>query len=147
MKRVFLMLVFLVTCTSCLAGAWGPGSFENDDALDWVDQCVQSRRAELVAATFRAVLQGRTVDAPEAAMAVAAAEVVAAAKGKPAKSFPNELRQWLARQVRDEIVALAPLALKALARIKDPETSELGQLSKDDKRWLATISDLEMRLR
>ena len=66
-------------------GAWGQGPFENDDALDWVDQVVDSPRGQwpaLVRAALLAVVEG-TPDGDEdevdpAHAAVAAAAIVAA---------------------------------------------------------------------
>lgn len=148
MKRFFLGLMTLLTCSICLAGAWGAGSFDNDDALDWVGQCVASKGADLVAATLQAALQPGAIDEPQGAMAVAAAEVVAASKGKPGKALPQALRDWLARQPKADIAKLTPIARKALQRVKNPEASELQQVwhESGDKRWFSTITELESRL-
>jgi hypothetical protein len=93
-------------------------------------------------------MQPGALQLPEGAAAVAAAEVVAAAKGKPSEGLPNELSDWLGHQPKQEIAKLAPLARKALARVKDPRTSELAQLWNDseDKQWAKTVTELEARL-
>lgn len=148
MKRLLLLLGTLLTCSICLAGAWGPGNFDNDDALDWAGQCVASKGAGVIAATLQSALQARAIEAPDGAMAVAAAEVVAAAKGKPGKALPRELRDWLDRQPKADIARLAPIARKAIVRIKDPKLSEVAQLwhESGDKRWQDMMAELEIRL-
>ncbi|TFW33709.1 DUF4259 domain-containing protein [Massilia horti] len=149
MKKIFLALAAFLVCGVCLAGAWGPGSFENDDALDWVQQCIESKGAGVIASALQIGLKANPLEAPEGSMAVAAAEVVAAAKGKPSKEMPQELREWLARQPKEEIAKLAPLARKALLKIKDAKSSELSQLWSESpkKQWASAISELEARLK
>lgn len=148
MKRYTVLLAALLKCSVCLAGAWGPGTFDNDDALDWVHACTESKGNSVIASALEIAMQPGALQAPEGAAAVAAAEVVAAAKGKPSNGLPNELSNWLTHQPKQEIAKLAPLARKALARIKDPQMSELGQLWKESegKQWDRTIAELEARL-
>jgi hypothetical protein len=88
------------------------------------------------------------LQAPEGAAAIAAAEVVAAAKGKPSKGLPKELSDWLKHQPRQEIAKLASVAREALTRVKNPHVSELGQLWEEsaDKQWAKTVAELEARL-
>ena len=76
-------------------GAWGAGSFDNDDASDFV----AGLESEGVAA-ITAALEGVTsldakdyLEAPEASAAVAAAEVVAAACDGNVTLLPEEARQ------------------------------------------------------
>lgn len=148
MKRYTVLLVALLTCSVCLAGAWGPGAFDNDDALDWVHACTESKGNPVIASALEIAMQPGALQSPDGAAAVAAAEVVAAAKGKPSKSLPNALGDWLNHQPKQEIAKLAPLATKALVRVKDPQTSELGQLWKEsqDKQWAKAVAELEARL-
>jgi hypothetical protein len=88
------------------------------------------------------------MQAPEGAAAVAAAEVVAAAKGKPSKALPKELSDWLNHQPKQGIAKFAPVARAVLTRVKDPHVSELGQLWEEsaDKQWARTVAELETRL-
>jgi hypothetical protein len=148
MKRFTVLLVTFLTWSICLAGAWGPGIFDNDDALDWVNLCTQSKGSGVIASTLQAAIQPGTLQAPEGAAAVAAAEVVAAAKGKSSKALPKELSDWLNHQPKQEIAKFGPVARKALARVKNSNVSALSQLwgESSDKQWAKTISDLETRL-
>ena len=83
MKRCLFALGLCLASAIAFAGAWGPGSFDNDDALDWVQRCLQSTGAAVVAPTLRTAAQAGPLDAQDAAMAIVAAEIVAAARGKP----------------------------------------------------------------
>jgi len=149
MKRLALLLTVLLTYSICLAGAWGPGTFDNDDALDWVHLCTESKGSAVIASAFKNAMQPGTLQAPEGAAAVAAAEVVAAAKGKPSNRLPEELSNWLDHQPKQEIAKFAAVARKALTRVKDPHVSELGQLWEEsaDKQWAEAVAELEARLR
>lgn len=148
MKRPTVLLAALLTYGICLAGAWGPGTFENDDALDWVHLCAESTGSATIASALKSAMQPGALPAPEGAAAVAAAEVVAAAKGKPSKGLPRELSDWLNHQPKQEIAKFAPVARGALTRVKDPHVSELGQLWEEsaDQQWSRTIVELEARL-
>ncbi len=101
-----------------------------------------------IEAALQAATEPGMLEAPEGAAAVAAAELVAAAKGKPGKPLPKELEGWLQRQPKQEIARFAAVARKALARVRDPEASELRQLWKeaDDKQWMRAIAELDARL-
>ena len=137
MKPPWLVSLVLLLSLEAHAGAWGEGSFENDDALDWATECSDSKDTAPVARALNAVLKSEYIEAPEASAAIAAAEVVAAAIGKPSANIPSELRGWIHRQPPQKLVQLAPLAKKALVRIQDPAVSELTQLWSEGKpnKW------------
>lgn len=148
MKRLSVLLLTLLACKACLAGAWGVGSFDNDDALDWSQLCIESKGHAVIASTLQAALQPGTIEAPEGAMAIAAAEAIAASKGRPNKALPKELAHWLSRQPRREMAKLVPAARKALVRVKDSQDSELRQLWAESKnrQWIKAIAELDARL-
>jgi hypothetical protein len=148
MKTTLPLLLCLLLLSTAQAGAWGEGSFENDDALDWVARCTQSSGIALLSLTLNAIVEAEYIEAPDGSAAVAAVEVVAAALGKPSTKLPAELRAWIQRQSADKISQLAPLAKKALGRIQDPKVSELKQLWSEGKpnKWNAAIAELSARL-
>lgn len=79
-------------------GAWGYGSFENDDALDWVGDLTDGRSLKPVEAALDAAL-GAEADfgiSGEAECGSAAAEVVAALGGAPSGDLPEEIAEWIA---------------------------------------------------
>jgi hypothetical protein len=148
MSRLFIMLIAALLSTGVQAGAFGSGAFENDDALDWVASCVRSSGTMQPSAAFEAALRPGYLEAPEASAAIAAAEVVAAALGKPSRALPKEMSAWLERQPKPALANLRPVALQVLLRVKDPKLSELRQLWSEGKseQWLARIAELESRL-
>jgi hypothetical protein len=148
MKRLIVLVASLLAYGICLAGAWGPGTFDNDDALDWMHLCTESKGSAVIAATLHTAMQPGVLEAPEGAAAIAAAEVVAAAKGKPGGTLPEELRHWLSRQPQQEIATLAPVAKRVLTKVMDPDMSELAQLSSvsPDRQWAQAVAELEARL-
>lgn len=132
------------------AGAWNSGSFDNDDALDWVTDCTRTTGANAISSALKDAIKSKYLEAPEASYAIAAAEVVAAARGKPNPSLPKPLASWLQRQSQAEIAALAPTAIMAVSRIvseRDSELQELWKESKEYRFWLQHMHDLRARLR
>jgi hypothetical protein len=148
MKRLAVALTFALAFTGAHAGAWGDGSFENDDAMDWVAECVRATSPGLVKAAFDRALNADVVEAPDASAAIAAAEVVAASLGKPSPVFPENLKAWLAGQPRAQIAAQAALAERALTKIEDAQHSELRQLWSEGKlnQWLSKVQALQSRI-
>ncbi|MBA3658437.1 MAG: DUF4259 domain-containing protein [Gemmatimonadales bacterium] len=131
-------------------GTWGGGSFENDDARDWLTRLLASDDLAVVAAALEAATEsGGYLMAPEASEAVAAAEIVAALLGRPASSLPDAISAWVAaRQVSDA----APLALAATRALDVVENgSELRDLWQEAggpslESWRRAIYDLRSRL-
>jgi Domain of unknown function (DUF4259) len=148
-KTVLAIFGVLLVSSLSHAGAWGEGSFENDDALDWVAECVSSRGTSPIAESLNIVLGSDYVEAPDGAAALAAVEVVAAALGKPSAKLPPELRDWISKQSASELVRLAPDAQKVVDRISDVEVSELAQLwaEAEESNWQAAVAELSARLR
>lgn len=147
-KAAAVILLALLLAPLTHAGAWGEGSFENDDAADWVAECVNSNGTAQLVRAFDAVLKSDYIDSADGSAAIAAAEVVAAALGRPSAKLPPELRSWLQRQSLPAFAQLAPVASKVLVRIQDPKISELQQLwaEGDGGKWRAAVADLSARL-
>lgn len=149
MNRMALALLVLCLSLPALAGSWGEGSFDNDDALDWVAVCTQAAGPEVIADALQSALKSEMIEASDGAVAVAAAEVIAAARGRASAALPPSLQAWLDKQPKEKIAALTAQAREALERVKDPTVSELKQLWSEGKanRWPAGIAELEARLR
>ena len=132
----------------------GTGSFENDFALDWLNDLKREGPAfvgqSLAMKSSISSLMLGYIDADEASGAIAAAEIVAAALGRPPRMWPDRAREWIAAH-RAELRAeeLRDKALGAIAIIQ--EGSELRELWAAEERfwpeWLAAIGDLEQRLK
>jgi hypothetical protein len=149
MKTIVLALLAFLALPVAHAGAWGAGSFENDEALDWVAECAHTDGIAMVTRTLDQALNAKYIETTEGTAAIVAAEVVAAALGKPSAALPRDLRDWMHRQSLDKLTQLAPNAKKALARIHDSKLSELAQLWKESKlndKWRAAIAELSSRL-
>lgn len=148
MFRSFALAACVIACMLARAGAWGEGSFENDDAVDWASECARSTGVKMVAAALDTAIKAKHLEAGEGSAAIVAAEVVAAAIGKPNAKLPKELNAWMRRQSKAELQTLVPMARQALRKVLDPKASELKQLWSEGRknRWESSIAELEMRL-
>lgn len=118
-------------------GAWGTDSFANDDAMDWVAELEAAGdtavvRAALIAAAGDDSERGEGseyIEAPTGSVALAAAEVVAALRGRPHPELPEAVTTWVAASGRDPDPALARIAVRAVDAVADdPEKPELRGL-------------------
>jgi|RhiMethySRZTD1v2_1073278.scaffolds.fasta_scaffold509164_2 Domain of unknown function (DUF4259) len=131
-------------------GAWGHGSFENDSALDWVENAFKPGGAAAVESALRYAAESTEdvyLDIDEASAVVAAAEFVAAAKdGDLSKLGPTQNDFATHRQSLTS-PHLLPLARRALQRVL--RKSELQELWTEgqDKSWLNEMTNLLARLR
>jgi hypothetical protein len=149
-RSAFLVPLLLCAAPCAYAGVWGYGTFDNDDALDWLSELESTSGTQLLEATVRQVdTRAKYVEAPTCSIALAAAEVIAAASGHAGKNLPTEVTVWIKR-VRPAVSA--PLLAEARASVKmcrGPKNSELRELwqeSKDEKLWLEDTADLLARL-
>ena len=132
-------------------GAWGIGSFENDDAGDFLADATESGDISLLLEVLDNVLTSTEyVEAPDATQAIVAAEIIAAALGRPtlAAQREEELSHWLAR-IRPTIDGeLAAQAREALSRILAPnsELRELWEETDDFSEWQASVVELMQQL-
>jgi hypothetical protein len=131
-------------------GSWGTGSFENDDALDWVAELEESRGTKVVKKALREVMDAGDgyLEVDIASRGVAAAEVVAGLNDAPGDDLPEEVENWIEEQRDRTSVDLSPLALEVLTRIRTKcELFELWEVAPEGKKWLEGIVKLEERLR
>lgn len=132
-------------------GTWGIGSFENDDAGDFMIDLLDSGDLSLVREVLDNVLTSTEyVEAPDATLAIVAAEIVAAARGRPTFAAQREegLADWLAR-IRPTIDAdLATQARDALTRIlaDHSELRELWEETDDLHDWQTVVTELRSHL-
>jgi Domain of unknown function (DUF4259) len=130
-------------------GAWGLGPFENDDAMDFIADLETTEGTGHLGTIFSTIPDeiDSYVEAPEAAAAIAAAEVVAALLGRANPQQPPEVTQWVARQAGVDS-SLFREALRAVRRIQErSELRELWEEGADLPQWEASVSDLVARLR
>ena len=106
-------------------GAWGTGSFENDDAMDWVADLEGSDDLAIVVETLSRVADAGDdyVETPEGAAAVAAAEVVAALLGASGPTVTDEVREWVNAHAELDVPATWWSWLRRRSRASDPVRS------------------------
>lgn len=149
MKNIFAFVIFLALPTLALAGTWGAGSFDSDQALDTSSDWAESGNVDAISQALKNACAADYLEAPDAENGVVAAEVVAAALGRPNPRLPADLFAWLERQPKEQIRVLESSARSALACVRDPGKSELYELwaEQDNSEWLGHMDDLAARLR
>lgn len=132
-------------------GVWGPQSFANDEALDWLCDLIDEDDPFFVHNTLDIIVDYPGDEPPEAwdcSCALAAAELVAAANGKPPEEFPQAANVWLERHTIEIDPQLLTSASRAVERVKS--NSELQQLwdeSPEKEDWYKCLADLIGRLK
>ena len=132
-------------------GAWGAGSFDNDDAADWLAEFCDDPNEGALSGALTTVAEADAeeyLEAPECSFGLAAAEFVAALKGAPSSDMPDEARACLAKLTVKANPGLVSLALRAVERIRtNSELRELWDELEDPGEWYAAVGDLEARLK
>ncbi|WP_158549235.1 DUF4259 domain-containing protein [Lysobacter silvisoli] len=146
--KSLIALLLLAFAASAHAGTWDYGQFDNDQALDTASDWAESGSVDSVRNALTSAHSARYLASPEGVDALVAAEVVAAAMGRPSKKLPADLAAWLRQQPADRLRALAPQAQAAIARVRDAKGSELYELwaEAELERWLAQLDELSSRL-
>ena len=128
-------------------GTWGSGPFENDNAADWVYDLEDADDLTLAMDALERVRGSDYVDADDASIAIAAAEVVAAAGGRPHADLPEDVRRWIITNGVTLDPEHSEEAAAAVARIRG-EDSELSELwdEGDAEEWHGHLDDLTLRL-
>jgi hypothetical protein len=127
--------------------AWTSGLFDNDDALDFIDDLAEAPDWRTVVQALDYVTkQAGYLEAPEGQIAVAAAAIVAAAVGD-VTILPDNYRELKAAFGAPPEGAVA-LARSALARVVAPasELDELWQEGDEHDAWLTQIAALQTTL-
>ncbi len=128
-------------------GTWGAGSFDSDDASDFIIE-FERRGVKALFDAFDAV-KVSYLEAPEAQRAIAAAEIVAIVTGKSGPSVSNlQIAFGLhADSVTRELPTLVNHAVQSIQRIMS-ENSELAELWEEagSSEWLLAVDDLLVRL-
>lgn len=149
-RLLLSLIIFLFSTAVADAGAWGFKSFENDDALDWVDNFLKQGGQSAVEKTIASVAKGRGyLQAPAGCYAIAACEVLAAAQGRPTADLPPDVASLAKRLSSKPSDAVRKSARDALERILGAE-SELNALWKEAKgsfeMWKKAVEDLKSRV-
>ncbi len=127
-------------------GSWGTAAFDNDDASDWVYQLEKGGITAVESAVADA-LRATDLEVPVDVNAIAAAEVVAAALGRPADALPDDVQELVGGLSASVTADHAVRARTAVERVLEgSEVAELWGESDDDAAWRASVEDLIERL-
>ena len=130
-------------------GAWGPGTFDNDDAADWVYELLDSADLTPARAALAATMDSDGwLEIPEGARAVAASATVAASFDGDVRGLPDEVAEWLEYHPDAATLADARLAIDALERVAsvDSELRDVWLEAASGPAWVEEIARLAYRL-
>lgn len=132
-------------------GAWGTGSFEKDDACDFLTDVTDAGDLALIAEALDNVLTSTEyVEVGDACQAIVAVETIAAALGRASVAAQEEegLTSWLSR-IRPRVDgALVIGGKQALDRILAAHCGlrECWEDSDDFLQWQASVNELGRQL-
>lgn len=130
-------------------GAWGLGSFENDTALDWAGDLMETRGLSVLKKALD-IAPGQSLDADEGSEAIAAAEIVAAliGRGRANDDLPEEVAAWLPTLQSLDAQSLRGMAVQALDAVlsQDSELRELWAETEDFEAWKGDVEALRALL-
>jgi len=133
-------------------GTWSVDAFGNDDAADWAHELAEADGLDPIEEAIDAVLSvgDDYLEAPEAAIALAAADVLARLGGNPGEksSYTEAVDEWVATMQLKPSAELIDKAQAAIARVlaDDSELKELWEDSDDHDAWLTSVDELRTRL-
>lgn len=133
-------------------GTWSVDAFGNDDAADWAFELEESEDLAPIEQAIATVLEAgdEYIEAPDAAVALAAIEALARLMGKPGErtAYTENVDKWVASADVEPSADLVDQALAAIARIlgDNSELRELWEESEDFDAWIASVSELRDRL-
>ncbi len=124
------------------------GNFANSDASDWLYELEESDGPDALKEAFKAISSNGYPESSDCCIALAAAEVVAAAKGKPSPDLPEDVRKWLENQENlNTIAALAKSASTAVNKISSKsELRDSWEESDSWHEWQQEVEGLRRRL-
>ena len=133
-------------------GAWGSGTFENDDACDLVCDLRESTDLSLLEEALRTAAEtDEDLDAGDGSKALAAAEVILALLGNPSPAIAEEedVQAWMKANPQRPTAALLALAERAVQQVtaEDSELRELWDEADSLDEWMAEVNTLLAGLR
>ena len=131
---------------------WNPGNFGNEEAMLWLQKLVSGGSVSTIREAVDCIgvyPEDEYLDAEYCSYALAAAEMIAAAKGCPPREeeLPDEGKKWLEENSFTPDEELLRSARKAVDRIlNNSELKELWQEGCANDEWHLTLIDLRRRL-
>jgi hypothetical protein len=133
-------------------GTWSVEPFGNDDAVDWADELDELNDPNLIQEAIDAVLAvgDEYLEAPDAAVAVAAIDVLARMCGNfgERNAYTETVDAWVERLDVAPDRKTIDKALRALDRIlaEESELKELWEESGEFDQWKASMLALRNRV-
>ena len=132
-------------------GAWGHRNFENDSAMDFVGDFLESPTEVSISDSLSFVIDARAeeeyIEVDEASAALAAAEIVAAIIGRAASDLPKELAAAIGKMSFEPNQKLINRARKAVTVIlRESELQELWGEGGEPNDWQQVQQELLTRL-
>jgi len=138
-------------------GTWGVGNFENDSALDWVDEFLECENKKILIKSAFKKAKGRKglfkfgkeseLEEDAASAVLVAGEVVVLLNKGNSKDAPEELLNWVNDTQLRLNKNIVKDALVAISYVKNnSELKDLWEESNDYQYWNEVVSELERRL-
>lgn len=130
--------------------AWGISNFENDSALNWIDNIIRKKEVSdfnLQIETFLKNFSAESTSLIECAEFLALAETIAGLIGNPSEDFPEELKDW----VENKYIKIEQTTINACRKavtlvLTDSEVKEMYLDSGYFKSWEKAQKGLVKRL-
>jgi hypothetical protein len=126
---------------------WGTGSFENEDAQNFLAG-LNSKEPEVLKQIFVGAVDGNDyLNSSESSDVVVAAEIVATANGKPPQAVPPQIVEWIGKIEGSPSSEMNEMARCAVEKVRaNSELKDLWLEAEGLNEWSATLRDLERRL-
>jgi|HubBroStandDraft_1064217.scaffolds.fasta_scaffold20556_4 hypothetical protein len=132
-------------------GAWGSGAFENDGAMDFVQEVTDGSGLKRIESALAAVLKSKSeyLEAPEAEEGLAASAMLAEILNPAAEQelVPLEVSAW-ASNADKPLAEIVEKARQVVLRVLTPpsELLELWTESEDFENWKSGVEAIGARL-
>ncbi|MBI34362.1 MAG: hypothetical protein CMP67_03260 [Flavobacteriales bacterium] len=130
--------------------AWGISNFENDTALDWVNEIVQEKEIHSIKDSIDSFLHDFSVEDTslmDCSKFLTIAETVAGLIGSPDEDFPEELKDWMeTKYIKIEQVTIDKVKKGVKLIMTDSEAKEMYLDSGYFKSWEKAQKNLIKRL-
>ena len=127
---------------------WGPGIYENDDAMDWIYDLLDSGSLSRVKYALNVIaLDGSgPYEIADCRIALAAADIIAALDGEVNPNLPKEAEEWVEMTNRSASDLRAKAEEVVQTIIKASELKKHMQKASQEKDWLRIMQALLKRL-
>lgn len=129
-------------------GASGVGSFDNDDAMDWVAKLEGYADDSPIVDALNTVIDQADdyPEEPDCSVAIAAAEVVAAQLGNPHENCPEEIEAWMEGRPAPTATRIAQARQAIEVILAESGLKGIWQDSDEWEKWEEAMEDLLSRL-